>query len=62
MAWDSGYGNIVAGIRIALTIYDTCLVEENSAGKTVRGLIIAACWLTGRLPQTTATANSRMMY
>jgi hypothetical protein len=32
MAWDFGCGDIFAGIRVALNIYEYGFVEENSAG------------------------------
>lgn len=33
MAWDFGCGDIVAGIRIALTLYEYGFVEENAPGE-----------------------------
>ena len=33
MPWDFGAGDIIAGIRLAVAIYEFGFVEENAAGK-----------------------------
>ena len=44
MAWDLGCGDIIAGIRIALTLYEYGFVEENAPGE-FQLLLLPQCLL-----------------